>query len=292
MRVFLTLVLAVTGLICFITYRSRIQQQWQLRGKNVAGVTVHIISKLSVPNFTKLVFVDKASHDKNYACSSFERHTSEPSAMFLRREHKFSGDVCDCGHLGVSRRLYSPRTSEVSINDIATISNCGSDFLQSCYDFRTDPEMGSDRVSVILGGHNIGYSRRFGSVANIRYVHRHAYANPSTTRSGYGIAGFFPLESSKNRIDHSDDDNRNRGYSGNYVMARRVAQPFDQISKFHWVWFLFGCVCIVILSYGVLLFMYGLGDRGSGVILLKGLGLSVVGWIGGVFFLFHWLYQR
>jgi hypothetical protein len=26
--------------------------------------------------------------------------------------------------------------------------------------------------------------------------------------------------------------------------------------------------------------------------LLKGLGLSIGGWLAGVFFLFHWLYQQ
>ena len=71
-----------------------------------------------------------------------------------------------------------------------------------------------------------------------------------------------------------------------------LLEPFSTDFKFHWYWLPFGVLSLLLSGYGFLLFLFGLGDKGSSIILLKGLGLAIGGWIGGVFFLFHWLNQQ
>ncbi len=107
-----------------------------------------------------------------------------------------------------------------------------------------------------------------------------------------GVEHSARLNPSENCVNRSDPENADGRASGYGIVVLGVAKPFENAFKFHWYWLPFGIAFLLLFAYGFLLFLYGLGDEGSSVILLKGLGLSIGGWLAGVFCLFHWLYQQ
>jgi len=100
------------------------------------------------------------------------------------------------------------------------------------------------------------------------------------------------LNSSEDSINCSNGQYPESGPRSYGIVVLRISQPFEHPFKFHWAWFPFGIVGLLSLMYGFLMFLYGLGKEGSSITALKGLGLSVIGWIGAVFCLFHWLYPE
>jgi hypothetical protein len=72
----------------------------------------------------------------------------------------------------------------------------------------------------------------------------------------------------------------------------RVIRVFDEIPQSHnllqrIIWFLGGLCGIVGVVYGLGLLYLSFSDEGSGVMLLKGVGCLIGGWIGTVFCIFH-----
>ena len=96
------------------------------------------------------------------------------------------------------------------------------------------------------------------------------------------------LNSSEDGINCRDYDYRNSRSSNYRLVVLGITKPFE----FHWQWLPFGIGGLILCVYGYFLFLFGLTNEGSSIILLKGLGFSIGGWLAGVFCLFHWLYQQ
>jgi hypothetical protein len=103
----------------------------------------------------------------------------------------------------------------------------------------------------------------------------------------------LPLQASEYSIYGRHEENSYGENSGDSVVI--LVQPrkasVDEKFHFHWQYLPFGIGALLLGGYGVRLLRYALGDKGTGIILLKGLGFSIGGWIAAVFCLFHWLSQ-
>ena len=108
-----------------------------------------------------------------------------------------------------------------------------------------------------------------------------------------GLSHSAPLKDSEHSVDSGRREDQESGYGRHSIVV--FSQPneagIQDDFNFHWQYLPLGIGSLLAGIYGVCLLIYALSDEGTGIILLKGLGLSVGGWLAGVFFLIHWLYQ-
>jgi len=98
-----------------------------------------------------------------------------------------------------------------------------------------------------------------------------------------------PLQDGENGINRSYYDASYSGSSGNGAVILGISEPFPHCYKFHWQYFPFIWIGIISMTWGFLLFLYSLGDKGSPIIALKAVGFGVGGWIIAAFSLVHFL---
>jgi hypothetical protein len=101
-----------------------------------------------------------------------------------------------------------------------------------------------------------------------------------------------PLECGDDGVSSSGEEYESSKASDYGAVIDRVLDPVQDSFKFHWYWFPFGFLALLLGVYGLFLLIYALSGEGPGIILFKGLGLCIGGWCVGVFCFFHWLYQQ
>lgn len=107
-----------------------------------------------------------------------------------------------------------------------------------------------------------------------------------------GVLNSTPLKSGKYRVRNTGEKYEHREYRH---QATRVLRLDDEVPpsfhNFNWIFFLIGIGGLGIGIYGIMLCHLSFGDAGSGIMLLKGIGCVITGWLAAVFGLFHWLNQ-
>ena len=279
-------------------YGTLIKKGW---GGHVPEFHAAPIAKTSRPLSIKLVSINDASDDskRRWSFPRLNVAAEVPSPAF-------AWELITLRHVlrKVDPTFVDPRSSHSR--------EIGSDFTRlfqrwlhhvvSTDSLRPYPYVESNGISEILNRDVVANlpAMRFVEIEGSN-VNRAIHANPSALTSYLsiminfvGIAHRAPLKDGEESIDRSGREyaaSRNSRY-GVVIFTQPNKTAINEDFRFHWQYLPFGVAALMVGVYGVFLLMYALSDEGTSIILLKGLGFSVGGWLAGVFFLFHWLSQQ